>query len=246
VNAFGRRAKAFAQAGGLGRGEPEGKDHRFGLKPKNFSAPGGGAEYAAGSGDVPTPPIMARRHRKPDPAFNLGAEHESENEIAAAHASQFAKRKKGRGHRRGRVNHGRHVGVAKVEHIGARGIEKRGGKRIEAFAASDHGRLPAAGKRGERLQRGFNCWFAAAGERHGEEINERALGLMNDRRSKRIPLRLGDELREHFGHFHIVRHRSPREGPGASTGADKSARMAGDVANANFVRGLIPLEAWSE
>jgi len=109
---------------------------------------------------------------------------------------------------------------------------------VEAFAASDHRRLPAAGKSGERLQRGFNCWFAAAGERHGEEINERALGLMNDRRSKRIPLRLGDELRERFGHFHIVRHRSPREGPRASTGADKSARMARRRGNANSVRGL--------
>jgi hypothetical protein len=226
VNAFGRRAEAFAQARGLGRGEAKGGNHWLGFERKKFGAPCGGAEHAAGRGDVPAPPVMAWRHRKPDSAFNLGAEHESENEIAAAHASEFTEREQGRGHRGGRVNYGRHVGVAEVEHIGARGIEKGGGKRIEAFAAPDHRRLLAAGKSGERLQRRFDRALAAAGQRHGEEINERALGLMHDRRTERLPFSLDDEARQVSGYFQIVQHRGPREGPGASTDADKSARMA--------------------
>src|SRR5215468_11728959 len=98
---------------------------------------------------------------------------------------------------------GRYVSVAEVKHIGACGIEKRSRKRIEACAASDHRRLLATRKSGERLQQGFYRSFAAAGERHGEKINERALGLMHDRRRQRIPFRLGDESRQPPGHFQI-------------------------------------------
>ena len=124
------------------------------------------------------------------------------------------------------MDHGRHMGVAEVEHIRARGIEKGGRKRIEAFAAPDHGALFDAGKSRERLQRGFDRWFTAADQRHREKINECALGLMNDGRAERVPLRLGDELRQAPCHLQIVRHRSPREAAGASTVAGKSARMA--------------------
>ena len=53
MNAFGRRAEAFAKARGLGRSEAKGEDHWLGLKRKKFGAPGGGAEHAAGRGDVP-------------------------------------------------------------------------------------------------------------------------------------------------------------------------------------------------
>ena len=169
---------------------------------------------------------MARRDCQPDPAFDHGAEHESENEIPAAHASELAKREQGRGDGRGRMYHGRYVRVAEVEHIGTRGVEKRRRQRIETFAAPDYRRLPAAGESGERLQSGFDRRLAGAGERHGEEINERALGLMNGRRTEHFPSRIGDELRQVFGHFQIVRHRVPREGAEASTDADKSARMA--------------------
>ena len=63
VNAFGRRAEAFAKARGLGRGKAKGEDHWLGLKRKKFGTPGGGAEHPAGRGDVPAPPVMARGHR---------------------------------------------------------------------------------------------------------------------------------------------------------------------------------------
>src|SRR5215472_4186155 len=118
------------------------------------------------------------------------------------------------------------MGVAEVEHVGTRGIEKGGGERIEALAAPYHGCMLGAGKFRERSQRGFDRGLAAADQRHGEKIDERTLGLMNDGRAERVPLRLGDELRQPCGHCQIVRHRGPREAGRASTGPGKSARMA--------------------
>jgi len=66
--------------------------------------------------------------------------------------------------------------------------------------------LPAE-KSGERLQRGFDGRLATAGERHSVEINERALSLMNNGHIERAPSRIGDKLRQAFGHLQIVRHR---------------------------------------
>ena len=106
--------------------------------------------------------------------------------------------------------------VAEVEHISACGIEERGGERIEALGPADHRRLPADGKTGERLQRGFDRALAAANQRYGEEIHQRALGLMHDGRIERVPLRLGDELRQSLRHiriiWRIVWHLTPRAG----------------------------------
>src|SRR5262249_57554968 len=95
MNAFGRRAEAFAQTCGLGRGEAKGGDHRLSFERENFAACCGGAEHTASRGDVPTPPVMAWRDRKPDPAFNLGAEHQSRDEIATAHPGPFPHRDPG-------------------------------------------------------------------------------------------------------------------------------------------------------
>src|SRR5437764_10746226 len=156
---FDRRTEAFAQPAGLGCGEAECGDERIGFERVKFAGTGGGAEYAAGRGDVPAAAVMAWRHRQPDPAFDFDAEYESEDEIATSDAPEFAKREQSGGERRGRVDHRRHMGVAEVEHIRARGIEKGGRKRIEAFAAPDHGALFDAGKSRERLQRGFDRWL---------------------------------------------------------------------------------------
>ena len=111
----------------------------------------------------------------------------------------------------------------------------------KALAAADHRRLPADGKTGERLQRGFDRALAAANQCHGEEIHQRALGLMHDGRLERVPLRLGDELRQPLRHiriiWRIVWHLTPRAGQRASTAPGKSARMVQrDAINANTVR----------
>jgi hypothetical protein len=44
----------------------------------------------------------------------------------------------------------RHMGIAEVEHIGAGGIEERGGQCIDALAPADQCRLLAARKCRER------------------------------------------------------------------------------------------------
>src|SRR5271156_157082 len=115
---------------------------------------------------------MARRHRKPDAALDLLAKHESKNEIAAANALQLAERQQRRRERRGRMYHGRDMGIAEVEHVGAGGIEKRRAQRVDALAPSDNRRLPAAGEHSERGERDLDRLGAAPGQRDSEEIQQ--------------------------------------------------------------------------
>ncbi len=89
---------------------------------------------------------MARRHRKPDPAFDLLAEHEGEQKIAAADALHLGERQQRRRHRRGRMDHRRHMGVAEVEHVGARRVEEGRAQGVDALATADNCRLLAAGE----------------------------------------------------------------------------------------------------
>lgn len=64
---------------------------------------------------------------------------------------------------------------------------------LDALIASDHGRLLAAGKFRKGVQRHFDRPAAAAGERHGEEIHQRALRLMRDLRRDVLPPRRDDD-----------------------------------------------------
>jgi hypothetical protein len=48
--------------------------------------------------------------------------------------------------------------------------KKRRAQYIDALAPPNHRRLPAAGKSGQRSQRGFDRRLAAAGERNGKKI----------------------------------------------------------------------------
>ena len=98
------------------------------------------------------------------------------------------------------MDRGRHMGIAEVEHIGARGIEKRGVERVDALAPADQARLAAAGKFSERLQRDLESFVAAAGQGDREEIQERALGLMHDLGRQIAPPRRGHEIRQPLGH----------------------------------------------
>ncbi len=107
----------------------------------------------------------------------------------------------------------RHMGVAEVEHVGAGGIEERGAERIDALAPAEQCRLLAAGECRERLQRGLERLIAAAGQRHGEEIHQRALGLMGDLGRQILPARRHDELGQTCSHAPVVRHPCPRKMP---------------------------------
>ena len=123
------------------------------------------------------------------------------------------------------MDRGRHMGIAEVEHIGARGIEKRRVERVDALAPADQARLAAAGKFSERLQRDLESFVAAAGQGHGEKIEKRALGLMHDLGRQIAPPRLHHQPSEPLGHAGNVQHGCPlSRGQHRPAGAKLQAR----------------------
>jgi hypothetical protein len=106
---------------------------------------------------------MARRHRESDTALHFLTEHKGEQYITAAHALQFGKGEKRRRQRRGRMDRGRNMRVAKVENVSAGGVEECRAQRIDALAPADQRRLAAAGKLSELFQCRFDRCVAAAG-----------------------------------------------------------------------------------
>jgi tripartite-type tricarboxylate transporter receptor subunit TctC len=132
---------------------------------------------------------MARRDRKPDAGLYLVAEDEGDQQIGSAQPPQFGERQHRRRHRRGRMNHRAQMGVAEVMDIGAGGVEKGRTQRIDALGAPDHGRLLAIREFSERAQRNLDRTGAAARQRYGEEIHQRALGLMPHRQWNIVPPR---------------------------------------------------------
>ena len=115
------------------------------------------------------------------------------NSSAPRHAPQLGEREQRRRDRRGRMNDGRNVGVVEIERVGARRVQERRAQGIHAFASTDDGGLPALGKLGEGSQRDLHRPGAAARERHGEEIQQRPLGLVADRVRNVVPPRRDDE-----------------------------------------------------
>jgi len=138
-------------------------------------------------------------------------EHEGEDRITAADALKLAQRQQSRRQRRGGMNDRRHMGIAEIEHIGARGIEKRRVQRVDPRAPADNRRLSSAGKGRERLQRGFDCRLAAARQSDRKEVHQQALGLMDDGRLQCVPSRIDHESREPFGDLGIPLHNHPRK-----------------------------------
>ena len=227
AQAFRRRAQTLAQARGL-RGRGAERPHHLALVERGqLSAACGSAEHAAGRGDVPSPVIMAGRDREPDAGLYLIAEDKGQQQIGPAQPPQFGERENGRCHRRGRMNHGAQMGVAEIMDIGAGGIEEGRAQRIDALGPPDHGRLLSAGEFGKRAQRHLDRSGAAAGQRHGEEIHQRALGLMPHRRGNVIPLRRDNEVRKALGNARFVQHGFPlKTWPRASAGPRQSTTRA--------------------
>ena len=120
------------------------------------------------------------------------------------------------------------MGVAKIEHIGTGGIEERSVERIDALGPADQGRLLATGEHCKRCQRGLEGLIAAAGQRHGEEIHQRALGLMGDLRRQVVPPRIDDEFCQNLGNARIVQHApDPRKIPASIGRPDQKCNGRG-------------------
>ena len=101
------------------------------------------------------------------------------------------------------------MGIAEVEHVGARGVNEYGGQRIEPLAPSDHGRLAAGGESRERGKRGLDGGVAAARQRHGEEIHQRSLGLVGHRGRQRLAGRAHRPSGQDFSYGLILPHPHP-------------------------------------
>jgi hypothetical protein len=149
---------------------------------------------------------MAGRDGVADPAFELDAEPEGEQQLGAAHASQLGQREQRRRHRRGRMNDGRKMGVAEIEHVGAGRVQKGRAQGIRALAAADDGRLPAIGKLGQRLEGNLHRAGAAAGQRDREEIEQRAPGLVAGRLGNVAPAGLDQEASKVLGNARSMQH----------------------------------------
>ena len=100
----------------------------------------------------------------------------------------------------------RQVRVAIVEDVGARAVQEGGAQRIDALAAADDGGLLAAGELGQRLQGELDRLGAAAGDRHGEEVQQRTLGLVPRLLGNVLPPGLDDEAGEVLGDAGFWKH----------------------------------------
>ena len=220
ADALGRPAQAFAQARRLRGRVAERPDHAPLVEPDQLAGGGGGAEHAAARGDVPALGVVAGRDGAADPALQLDAEQEGEQQVGPGHAPQLCQRQQRRRHRRGRMDHGRQVGVAEIEHVGAGRIQEGRAQRIDALSAADDGRLSAVGEFGERLQRQLDRAGAAARQRDREEIQQRALGFMPDRLRHVVPTGVDHEAGEVLRDAGSMQH------------GNRSSFYEADVANA--------------
>src|SRR5258708_18980185 len=91
------------------------------------------------------------------------------------------------------MDDGRQVGVAIVEDVGARGIEESSAQGVDPFGPADDRRLLAAGELGERFQGELDRLAAAAGDRHGEEVQQPTPGLVAGFLRYILPFRLYDK-----------------------------------------------------
>jgi len=151
---------------------------------------------------VPAAPVVAGRERVADPAFHLDPEDEGVQQRRAGDRPPFGEREQAGRDRRCRMDHRAQMRVVEVEHVGAHRIEERRGERVGAFAPADDGRLRRAETIGECREQNLHRFVAAAAERGGEEIDERALGFVPHSLGHVFGAVRGEEPRQLFGDLH--------------------------------------------
>ena len=93
---------------------------------------------------MPALGIVAGRDGAADPAFDLDAQHEGQQQLGSGDAPHLGQRQQRRRHGRGRVYDGGEMRVAIVEDVGAGAVQEGGAQRIDAVGAADDGGLLAA------------------------------------------------------------------------------------------------------
>ena len=105
--------------------------------PSSFAPAIGGAEHAAGGGDVPTARVMPGRDGVADPAFDLGAQDEGVQHRRAGQSALFRQRQCGRRDRRGGMDHRAQMRVVIVQQVAGDRIDEGGAERIQPLRAAD-------------------------------------------------------------------------------------------------------------
>ena len=88
------------------------------------------------------------------------------------------------------------VRVVEIKHITACGIEKGGAQRVKPLGPADDGRLPAFREHHKRGESVLNRILSAAGQRGGDEVQDRALAFVPHRVWKLFPTRPADKAAE--------------------------------------------------
>ena len=85
------------------------------------------------------------------------------------------------------------VRVVEVKDIAARSIEEGGAQRIDSFGSTDDSRLPAFREHHERGESMLNRILSTAGQRRGDEVQDRALAFVPHRVRQLLPSRTADK-----------------------------------------------------
>ncbi len=191
---LGRGRQVFDQSRGQACGDPERIGAAIRVEPEQ---PGGRrcrSEHAAGRGDVPAAGVVPGRHRQSDPAGDFAADRKRLQHVAAGAAAPLRQRQGGGGHRRGRMDDGRQMGVVVIEQVDRDRIDERRARRVHALPLADQDGLVRPGDRPQRARHRGDDRIARRAKGGREPVEQRAPGGLLHGRRKILPARGRTEL----------------------------------------------------
>jgi len=143
---------------------------------------------------MPAPRVVLRRDRIADAARDFHPEQQGEQHVRTGGVMPFRQGQDGWCHRRGRMDHRREVRVIVIEQVGTDRIEGRGTERIQACSPPDHRGFARPGEGLKHCSQGREVRVARGADRTPEEIHQRPLRVVLDRRREIVPLHGADEV----------------------------------------------------
>ena len=186
VQAFGHAAKHFAQAGCLRCRKAKCPDGALFIETEQARTGRGCAKHARRGGDVPAGVIVRRQHGARDAAFDFNAGDKGIDQFSTGCTAQFGQRQHGRRDRPARMHQRIGMGVIKIEHVRADAIDQRGVENVGALAASEQRRLRGTGKGAQCPPRNLDRGMRTRTYRAAGPVDQRASGLVYDRRGQGI------------------------------------------------------------
>ena len=145
---------------------------------------------------MPSAGVVLGRYGIAQAALDLDAESKGEQQVTPRDGTHLGKSEQRRGHGSGRMNDRTQVRVVEIKDIAARGIEEGGAQRIDPFGSADDSRLPAFREHHERGESVLDRVLPAAGQRRGDEVQDRALAFVPHRVRQLLPSRTADKAAE--------------------------------------------------